>query len=311
MPTEVVLHSAAFACILLLGGDIELNPGPVAFHSCNEAVQNAAGKFSCGLCLGMLHSQCCYRIPDRTHTFCRSCFGSDSAKTIMASIPVKCSTQLSIKALNEKLDQILKKSSGSAVPPNKQQQTARTPAPPTPRTHRTPNSQPRKKLSYAEATQKESRNLTSCATSQKHAQKKPEHYRKVNTLATGTSRFTSLKATGVEIPPRVREKALCVSSLHKLTTDQDLMNHLRKVVADDVPMKIARLRSEHQKYYSSFHISVPPEAFDEIDDGSVWPVDVQDHTEENCKNTESSASKHQQRERHLRVENRQDPTKSR
>lgn len=84
-----------------------------------------------------------------------------------------------------------------------------------------------------------------------------------------------MKASQAEIPPKARQKALFVSRSDVSTTGKDVVNHLRKVLPENVPINVTRLRSKNEKYYASFHVTVPSEVFQDIYDANVWPVKVQ------------------------------------
>lgn len=89
-PASLEISSAALAIILLLGGDIESNPGPAICHTCNTEVQNPNGKLSCGICLGVVPPQCGYRIPEKADRLCKNCLWTKTSKVVRSSIANRC-----------------------------------------------------------------------------------------------------------------------------------------------------------------------------------------------------------------------------
>ena len=229
-----------------------------------------------------MHPQCGYRIPDRNEARCKGCFWIETSKAILSSVTQRCSCQDALKALNEKLDHLLKKNNGPAALTNKHAQPqhqlsrANVPTPQTPRSRDAPFSRPRRQLNFAGVVQRESRTPRNKLPVQRQTHDdRPKNQRSSNARREGPSRFTALRATEAEVPPRIHTKALSVSQLHKLTTDQDVIDHVRKIIPENASIRVTRLESEHQNYYATFHIAVPAEHFADINDGSVWPMKVQ------------------------------------
>ena len=143
--------------------------------------------------------------------------------------------------------------------------------PETPRSQRTP----RRKLSFAAATQQTASNLRASIPMREKQQPKTKFSNKLRGPSTGTSRLTSLRVTQAEVPPRIQQKALFVSKLDKTTTEEELLNHLRKIIPTNIPVQVTKLRSENQQFYASFHVATPAETFAEVNDSSIWPLGVQ------------------------------------
>lgn len=199
------------------------------------------------------------------------CFWIEASKTVVSSLGQKCHCQIAIQSLSKKLDEVARTVNVTTAIEKKQNTakvratTQQTPITPRVSMQRTP-----KRLTYAAALQKETRVPRQLEGRKSQPRMKPQP--KARAPCTGASKFTSLKATETEAPPRIRQKALFVTNLAKETTELDVACHLRKIVPENVHVQVTKLRSANQDYYASFHVSVPQEIFADINDRNVWPV---------------------------------------
>ena len=283
------MSSAALIIILLLAGDIESNPGPAKSNSCNGQIQNTAGTNSCVNCLRPIHLPCGFQIPDRPDMYCKVCFWTETSRAITSSISFQCRCQDTLKVLSGKIDQLMKRPAGSAVPERgtQQQMTQRAPpvsvnasgsnaqgsTPRTPRQRGTPT--PARRLSFAEAARQGGNQLRASRQVRDKTPARAKPQNKPRGPSTGTSRLTSLKASEAEVPTRTQQKALFVTRLDKEHSEQDVISHLRKILPSETPIQVTKLRGENQEFYASFHVAVPADAFAEINDSSIWPLGAQ------------------------------------
>lgn len=271
--------NTALIILLLLAGDIESNPGPATCNSCNGRIQELAAPTACVSCLRPIHTPCGFQIPDKPSMFCKVCFWTEISKTVISSATIQCSCQNLFKALNEKVDKLVKKNHEPAVherkqePPQPSRHNATNMRDHTPRTPR-PIRTPQRKLSFAEVTRQVGNPLKASRPPRDKTPTRTKPQSKPRGHNTGTSRLTTLRATDAEVPQRMQQKALFVTRLEKDTSEQDLQIHLRKILPKEVPVQITKLRSEYQQFYASFHIAVPAEIFSEVNDDSIWPIGV-------------------------------------
>lgn len=86
----------------------------------------------------------------------------------------------------------------------------------------------------------------------------------------GQCNITSLKASTTEVPVKPRTKSLFESRLDVLTTPGEVDQHVQKVLGREMIVKATKLKSQNQDYYSSFHVEVPVECFNELFSSMIW-----------------------------------------
>lgn len=79
---------------------------------------------------------------------------------------------------------------------------------------------------------------------------------------------TELKA----IVATQRNKYLHVWRLHPDTTVEAITEHVKKVCATDMTLKVEKIKHKIERDYSSFVIGVPEEMYDGLYNAEIWPV---------------------------------------
>lgn len=279
---KVLLRTSALALLLLLAGDIESNPGP-SCATCQGEFQSIRDRMMCEGCNKQTHSHCSFTIPDTDTTLCRSCFWvqvSQKVASNLKNIQVKCDCTQRLQEFEAKLNTSLKKFLDTVASTNhskfdsnqsqviaggpaaaKQQQTTAHMHKATPRALRFGNNN--KADGGRTPTSRRDAGGRARDAGSLRAHRYPP--------AMGLCKITQLRTSSAVPPPKVRERAIFLSRLDVQTTEDEIKDHLSKVLPSGVHAKVTKLAGKNTEYYSSFHISVPLEFFATIRDPMIWP----------------------------------------
>lgn len=262
--------SGVMLAILILSGDIELNPGPECV-TCYDPISVSESQNICSGCSKAIHRNCTYTIPMKSTMHCKSCFWMG----VLRETP-KCPCVGELKLLRQEIQQLrqnLSSNSNSNVSKTKtnlrsyadivQQPSQRTViGPKTNHPHRQRSLSLTLPVQPSKTNFNDRPNTSNTQFSQRIRQE----------AQVGQCRFTKLKASTIQPPPRVPTRSLFVNKLSLETVGGDIVDQIETMLGRKTTVKVSKLKSLNEKYYSSFHVEVPLEDFNEINMPMLWPV---------------------------------------
>lgn len=293
-----ILRASALALLLLLGGDVEANPGPPC-EACGEVIRQVSERTACGLCNKQIHLCCGFQIPGKQLVFCKSCFWVEVSARVSKDLLLKhkCHCATEILELRQKIDE-LARSCFAGARHSVGQASLRTAANDIqqrlPQQSNLQLSGARSATAFSAKTARSAARLTPrrllfndhvtaragtpSRTPSRLLRRDAQRQRARNAgftrrATTGTNKMTLLRTVNEnDIPVRQRMKALFVSRIDLSHGEHDIQEYVTRIVGSDVGVKVTKLAGLNQTYYNSFHVQVSQENFAELLDPSVWPA---------------------------------------